>query len=206
MWVLCSCNKAAITGSGPIVQTERTVPEFHSIRTNADITVHIQYAPQPSVSVKGYQNLINITETKWEDGTLVIRYQPGYRHVWNSNVEVFVYTGSIREIATYGSGDADLHDFLLNDSLDIAIYGSSNIVLDHSKFVYAGMNIHGSGNIHALPATIHSVKAQLHGSGDIETDCREQLTARIEGSGDIRYRGNPSLNIQISGSGTVRRF
>lgn len=204
--VLSSCHKSTLSGSGAIGQSERIVPEFHSIRSNADITVHVQYAPQPSVSVKGYQNLIDITETKWAEGTLLIQYQPAYRNIRNSNVEVLVYAPSIREIVTNGSGDVDLQDFLLNDSLDITVNGSSDIALNHCQFAFAGLNINGSGNIYALPSSIRTVQAQIQVSGDIETNCRKQLTARIAGSGAIRYRGKPSLDIQISGSGTVRPF
>lgn len=201
--LLSSCNKASITGSGPIAQTERTIPPFHSIRSNADITVHVQYAPQQSVSVKGYQNLLDITETKCVNGELLIQYKPVHWTVRNSNVEVFVFVPAIREIATNGSGDVDLHDFLLNDSLYLSINGSSDIILDHSRFSFAKMNINGSGNIYAWPAIIHTLEASIQGSGDIETDCRKQLFARIRGSGHVRYQGNPSLNIQINGSGTV---
>ena len=201
--ILSSCNKASITGTGPIAQTERRIPHFHSIRSNADITVHVQYAPEQSVSVKGYQNLLNITDTKWVNGELVIQYKPAYCNVRNSNVEVFVFVPAIREIATNGSGDVDLHDFLLNDSLNLSIHGSSDIILDHSTFSFAKMTIKGSGNIYAWPAMIHTLQAAIHGSGDIETDCREKLFARIRGSGHIRYQGKPSLDVQISGSGTV---
>ena len=203
--IATSCSKHSIRGSGSTVIEPRSIGSFTTIQSNADIKIFISYGIAQKVEVKGYENLVAITETNVANNKLTIRYNDKYFNVRNSNIELYITIPVLTAAATTGSGDVWINGFRNAATLDAMINGSSNFNISNCSYTMSRFDVNGSGNIKASGLTAKNTEATIHGSGDIEISCSDNLKARIYGSGEIRYWGNPLLDVQISGSGRVRK-
>ncbi len=202
--VLFSCSKDSIRGNGSTITETRSLASFTRIFTNSDINVHIIYGPTQKVTVKGYENLVAITNTSVNGDVLTIEYKNVY-NVRNSNVEVFIELPILEETYLNGNGDVWINGFNAGTNVFCRINGSGNTHIDNSTFINAELTINGNGDIKAQGLSCQSADLDITGSGDIEVSCSQFLNARITGSGDIKYWGNPGVTVNISGTGTVRR-
>jgi hypothetical protein len=199
-----SCSKEGIRGSG-ITRTETRNPEpFTRIHTNGNIDVQVRQGNLQKVTVRGYENLLSITETKVTGNVLNIQFLHHY-NVRNSNVEVFIEIAALQETNINGDADIRIDGFTGGSNFFAHVNGSGNTYISNCSYTNAELNVNGSGNINAHGLSCQAADLSITGSGDIELSCQQFLNARISGSGDIRYWGQPSLNVNISGSGTVKR-
>ena len=72
--MFASCSKDVVHGDGSIVTSERTVSNFSGIDISGANNVYISYAPEVSVSVKGYDNLVSHYVTEVRDNKLYLHY------------------------------------------------------------------------------------------------------------------------------------
>jgi hypothetical protein len=166
--------------------------------------VQVRQGNLQKVTVRGYENLLSITETKVTGNVLNIQFLHHY-NVRNSNVEVFIEIPGLEETNINGDADIRIDGFTGGSNFFAHVNGSGNTYINNCAYTNAELNVNGSGNINARGLTCQGADLSITGSGDIELSCQQFLNARISGSGDIRYWGQPSLNINISGSGTVKR-
>lgn len=202
--LLLSCNKDSIHGNGNIVTETRSLPAFSRIFTNSNINVHVSYGAIQKVTVKGYENLLAITNTTVDGDVLTVDYKHSY-NVRNSNVEIFIEIPALQETYLNGNGDVWIDGFSAGSNLLIRINGSGDTHVNNSSFTNAELTINGNGDIKARGLSCQSADLQVTGSGDMEISCSQFLNARITGSGHIKYWGNPGVTVNISGDGTVRR-
>ena len=201
--LLASCEKQSITGSGSLSTEQRAVLPFTAVQTSGDIKLNIRYGATSSIEVKGYSNLVQITETKIQNNKLYVQFQDQYNSVRNNNVEVTVVLPVLESVYSYGSGDVWVSDFSNGNNLQVSIYGSSDVIITNSQFNTGNFESHGSGDIEAQNLSVKTGNASIYGSGNIKLSCTEFLRSKIFGSGDIWYWGNPALDTQINGSGSV---
>lgn len=205
MFLTSSCRKDSITGGGSSVNKEITLANFSSIQGNADIKLHITHGSVLKTEIRGYENLVNITETAVINGKLIINYKREYHNVQNSNVELYIVMPVLNYVGTNGSGDAWIDGFQNGNFLESKINGSSNIYISNSQYNNVLLEINGSGDIRAAGLSTDRAEANIHGSGDIEISCTQYLKASTYGSGDIKYWGNPVVDAQVTGSGRITR-
>ena len=201
--LLASCEKQSITGSGSLSTEQRAVLPFTAVQTSGDIKLNIRYGTTSSIEVKGYSNLVPITETKIQNNKLYVQFQDQYNSVRNNNVEVTVVLPVLESVYSYGSGDVWVSDFSNGNNLQVSIYGSSDVIITNSQFNTGNFESHGSGDIEAQNLSVKTGNASIYGSGNIKLSCTEFLRSKIFGSGNIWYWGNPALDTQINGSGSV---
>lgn len=203
--LMMSCGKDSIRGGGNTVSQQRSLTGFSGIESNGDIKIHVAYGTTTTAEVKGYSNLVAITETNVVNGKLIVKYKNEYNNVRNSNVEVYIVAPDLNSVSTNGSGDVWIDGFQNGTSLEARINGSSNISISNSFYDNVLFDVNGSGDIRAAGLISKSTEATIHGSGDIEITCSQHLKARIYGSGDVKYWGTPSVDAQVSGSGRVTK-
>lgn len=203
--VISSCDKDSIRGEGSTISQQRSLPSFTGVQGNADIKLHIAHGTTMSTQVKGYGNLVGITETYVKNGKLIVKYKDGYNNVRNSNIELYIIMPTLNSINTNGNGDAWIDGFQDGNNLEANINGSSNINISNSSYDNVTIDVNGSGNIRAAGLMSKTANVVIHGNGDTEITCSQNLKARIYGSGDIRYWGDPGLDVQVSGSGTITK-
>ncbi|MBS1741879.1 MAG: DUF2807 domain-containing protein [Bacteroidetes bacterium] len=203
--VISSCGKDSIRGSGSTETQTRTVATFNYVDGNADIKIHIAHGSTASLELRGYKNLLNITESYVVNGKLTLKYKNEYHNVKNSNVEAYIVIPDLAGASTNGNGNMWIDGFLNGNSLDAKINGSSEINISNSQYDYVSLDVNGSGNFRAAGLQSKICNSTIHGSGDIEIAVSDKLKARIYGSGNIRYWGNPQVDASVSGSGNVTR-
>lgn len=201
--LLASCEKQSITGSGGLSTEQRAVMPFTAVQTSGDIKLNIHYGSTLSIEVKGYSNLVQITETKIQNNKLYVQFQDKYNSVRNNNVEVSIVLPVLESVNSYGSGDVWISDFSNGTNLQVSIYGSSDVLISNSHYITGNFESYGSGDIEAQNLSVKTGIASIYGSGNIKLSCTEFLRSKIFGSGYIWYWGNPALDTQINGSGSV---
>lgn len=199
-----SCTKS-ITGEGPTATQIRSVANFSKIKLNGSGDVEIVPSNTQQVIISGYTNLLEVYESKVQNGELLLGYE-SRKNIRNDNIKVRIETPDIRGVNINGSGDVVINGFLQGTDLTTLINGSGRIRIQSSAFNSTSYNINGSGDIFAAVIPSKNTEANITGSGFIELNCSQNLKIRISGSGTIDYYGNPpATDIAISGSGVVRK-
>lgn len=201
---LLSCSKQnSIVGAGSIGQQIRITPTFKRIHSHADIDTYILKGDQFSVLLKGYENIIAITETLVENDRLSIHYNTAYNNIKRSNLQAFITLPELTEVGLYGSCRIYVYSFNNINMLNLSLHGSGNIRVNNSIANNANIGIYGNGNIKAKGLVANQANIQIHGSGNTEISVHNQLQSNIHGSGNVYYWGSPILTTNIHGSGRV---
>jgi hypothetical protein len=87
-------------------------------------------------------------------------------------------------------------------SLTSQIEGSGEIRINGSA-LNSDLKVIGSGHLRAGELNTDVCKANISGSGIIDTDVNNSLDVTIIGSGIVNYFGNPVITSYISGSGKI---
>jgi hypothetical protein len=108
----------------------------------------------------------------------------------------------VMDITLTGSGAIDLDVNV--GTLDTKVSGSGTMSLRGISRDLE-VKVTGSGSFDGESLTAKNTEAYVSGSGAISVKTTNSLKARVHGSGDISYSGNPtSINEKISGSGSIK--
>jgi len=202
--MLTSCTKEVIKGDGSKVTSERTVSNFSGIDVAGANNVFVSYAPQVTVTVKGYSNLIAHYKTEVKDGKLYLHYDDDV-YVRNDNMQVFVTMPSFNALGLSGSCSIKATgDFESTPALSVATSGNGNISIE--KLSADAYTIASSGNseITTLGVEAKTAKIEISGSSAVTLSVQNKLDVHISGDGKVSYKGDPAeINTDISGSGKV---
>ncbi|TGE26231.1 head GIN domain-containing protein [Hymenobacter metallicola] len=220
----CDCNDIfpdKVTGSGPVVTENRTVPGFSRLELAVDADVYLTQGATRTVRVEAQQNILDVLQTNVSGERLSIGY--GRVNVRNHEpIKVFIQTPALSNVAVSGSGKvvgqnawrADDLGLSLSGSggIDLSVVGAQNLRTDISgsgAVRLAGdarrheVHISGSGSVDAYPLTVQAAEVHISGSGSTYLTATQTLTASISGSGKVYYKGRPSVTVRTSGSGRV---
>ncbi len=203
VFLLASCEKYDIKGSGDTISENRTVATFRSVETHYNIKAVITYGPVQELRVTGYENLLAVLETEVNGGVLKLKFADRYHAVKNGNVVAQITLPFIEKATIHGSGDIEIYNFRDVYSIHAIIQGSGNIKISNSKYQFGGLHIYGSGNISSPTLEVRQAEANIYGSGNIFVSVEERLKATINGSGNVNYWGQPAVETLIQGSGRV---
>jgi hypothetical protein len=182
-FMLTSCTKENLTGSGGIQTENRNIAGFTKIDIAGRTGVTITTGSSFKVSVKGYNNLLPAFETKLIGNTLKLGFKTG-TSINNDNTEVNITMPVLAGIISKGS---------------------SNITIGSGSTDEFAATINGSSEINAFGMQANKAALEINGSGTIRLSVKDLLTAKISGSGVIYYKGNPSVNSSITGSGRLQK-
>lgn len=202
LFLLTSCTKDKISGSGPLTTETRAVSNFTKVSTAGSTDVHIVQGANFSVQVKGYSNLLPYFETRVTNNTLQVGYRQG-ANIRNDNVEMLVTMPAFEGARIDGSADIDVKGNFTSTNMDVSIHGSGNIDIEGGTAQTLVAAISGSGNIHAFGLAADRAEATISGSGTVELNIVTHLKANISGSGNIYYKGTPTIESSTSGSGKL---
>ncbi len=199
-----SCKKDTLRGSGSIITQDRNVSSFNAISTFGSAKIFISYAPQISVQVKGYQNLVSEYETKVTGNTLSLQYRDNV-NIQNDNIEVYITMPGFVGLNSNGSSTINATGVYDDaDNLSISIAGNAEINIEKMNVKNYTIESDGNGEISSLGVNANEAKVHLNGSGFVTLSVQNSLDVHISGSGKVSYKGDPpNITTNISGSGSL---
>jgi|TARA_R100000479_G_scaffold33554_2_gene13865 hypothetical protein len=106
------------------------------------------------------------------------------------------------ETSIVGSGDVILN--VESSSLNAKVTGSGDMKLTGSADNFE-LKLSGSGDFDGRSFDANATEVYVSGSGDASVTARKSIKARVHGSGDISYKGNPSKSdTKVLGSGSIK--
>jgi Putative auto-transporter adhesin, head GIN domain len=182
-FMLTSCTKENLTGSGSIQTENRNITGFTKIDVAGRTGVTITPGSSFNVSVKGYSNLLPVFETKLIGNTLKLGFKTG-TSINNDNTEVSITMPVLAGIISNGS---------------------STITIGSGSTAEFAATINGSSQINAFGMQAKKAELEINGSGVMRISVSDVLKAKLSGSGIIYYKGNPSITSSITGSGRLQK-
>ena len=211
-----------VVGNGNVISETRDVEAFDDIALMGSASVYVTQGPQ-SLRVEAEENLLEIFDTKVENGKLSIGPTLPQCITALTPIKVFVSTPEIESLAIMGSGQIVGQTKIVSESLSVNLTGSGNVSLDvdtqeltttlpgSGTISFEGtatshdITVTGSGQIASFDLLTEETKVSLMGSGGINVQASSELDAKIAGSGAILYKGNPTLIQSVTGSGKIQK-
>lgn len=213
------------------VRETRSVASFTGIEYEIPGTLHLRQGENPSVEIEAPKKELDKLETT-VDGTILEISDGDESGLFDrlfggdglddDRVDVYVTAPTINTLTLAGSGRMVGKTQIESESLSLTVAGSGGMDLDLDaeklsvRLAGSGTctlrgqantldaNIAGSGDLRAADLKTQQAETRIAGSGDVELNVIDRLSAQIFGSGDVRYRGRPTLETNALGSGEVR--
>lgn len=218
--ILSACNDGwGLKGEGPVVTEQRSLPEFHSLKSSVSAEIVLSQGRQKEVLIEAQQNILDNLETEVKSGRLEINFDKNVGK--HEGIKIYITIPTIQEVSLSGSGSIRSENKLKGDELKVSISGSGNMDLQAryerlssniagsgdiklaGKGQFLDVEITGSGNVHAADFETEQADVRITGSGEVELDVEERLTVSITGSGELKYKGRPVVQSSTSGSGSI---
>ncbi len=202
--MFASCSKDVIHGGGSIVTSERNVSSFSGIDVSGEGKVYITYAPEITVTLKGYSNLIPHYVTDVSNGTLHLHYESN-TSARNDNLEVYITMPSFDALSLSGSCSINATGSFDNTgALSVSTSGNGDINIENITADRYIIHSSGNSNIGTLGVKAKTATVEVSGSSMVTLSVQDKLDVHISGSGKVSYKGEPAeINTDISGSGKV---
>ncbi len=202
--LLFSCSKVKIAGTGTVLTEQRNVSDFYSVKVMGSTKVYISQGLSFNVSAKAYENILQILQTRVENGVLIIDFKNN-SNVTNDNSEVTITMPSISSLTIDGDGSiSTLGIFTSINNLSVSLSGAGSININKATAINYIINISGSGDVNSFGVLAENAIVKINGSGNASLSLTGSLNANISGSGNIYYKGNGvQVTSQIKGSGQV---
>ena len=215
-------------GSRALAQEKETrdVGSFSSISLSISADVYLTQGNDTKVVIEAEQKILDLIRTEVVGDNLKIKLKTGKWYIRsNKQIKIYVSTPDVEGLFLSGSGNIKAETQIKTESLDFAISGSGNIVIDDlvvsdieghisgsgdidlsgSKTAETlEISISGSGDLFADNLKVNSVEIRISGSGTCKVFAVSELEVSVSGSGSVYYKGNPMVNAKVSGSGKVR--
>lgn len=218
-------NGKLIPSKTKITRTYK-VKDFTSVSfRGAGNIEYTQTAGQPSFTVTGPQNYVDMFDVEVDNGTLVIKLKDESRSLESKFLKISLSSRNLTNIDSKGVGNIHINrlncstleiinkgvgniriDSINGGSLTIQSLGVGNVIA-RGKVSVASLTSDGVGNIEADELLSKVVDANSHGVGNITCFASDSITATVKGVGSIRYRGEPKFqDTHSSGVGSIKKY
>lgn len=188
------------TGGGPKMSVSSTQGNFTKIRLEGAADIKWSVGPRSSLTIEGPQDAVKNTETKVENGWLVISQKP-MTHI-DGDVTVAINGTSLEEIELFGTGNVDATG-LKGKSFRASLNGAGNVTVS-GEVDTVELVVAGAGNLFADNLKAKDVSVRVSGSGNADVYSSGSLDAQVSGVGNISYAGKPGkVNQSVSGIGRI---
>lgn len=220
-----SCKRSEEKGSGEVVTKDYGVAAFTSIDISAPIDAEIKIAnvAQPTVTIKGYGNLVKKIKCEVKNGVLEISKERIISFVTDKDIVAEITMPSLTALTIKGAADAVITGRLTGSSFRLQVKGAGDVDIENLQVAnfestvsgagdlkvkvgavnVANINVAGAGDVDAYGLQIKQLRAKISGTGDIETSVAESMDATINGAGSISYKGSPTVRSDINGIGSI---
>ncbi|MBK8610210.1 MAG: DUF2807 domain-containing protein [Chitinophagaceae bacterium] len=218
---LSSCQFT--TGSGNIVNENRSVGNFSAISVGGSIDVEVQIGPVTAVRVEADDNIVRYINTSVSGNTLQIKTESNHGFT-NVHMKVYVTTPELNKIKASASSDVVVMD-IIKSAGKLSFHASSSASIraevdapeiESDASSSATITLSGrtkdhdaqassSSEINAFELKSENTVARASSSGDIQVHASVNLDARASSSADIEYIGAAKVNSTTSSSGSVSK-
>lgn len=109
------------------------------------------------------------------------------------------------ELKMVGSSEANLNENSFED-LKVDINGTGIVEID-GKAEFLLVNLDGVGKLSGYNLLVKNATVKINGTGKVEVNVKDKLSAEINGVGKIIYKGKPALEkIELNGLGTIKNY
>lgn len=225
MLSLMSCAQNNVKGDGNYKTETRNHSGFKGVGAGGDFDVEIKTGSGYSVEIMADGNLMQYIETDVNNGVLRINTRDNHNLRASKPIKVNVVMPVLESASVAGSGDMFSSGVLtVGNQLKVSLAGSGTCKLHvapnaNIKASIAGsgdirmrgatdnlsVSIAGSGNFEGFELSANKADVRISGSGDVQTNVSNELSASIAGSGDVQYKGNATTSLKAAGSGSITK-
>jgi hypothetical protein len=185
------------TGSGRIINQERTVLPFSKIKSSISGNISISESKGQQLKVSVQENLLALLETEVVDGTLFISFG-SHAIETDSLISIQIQMPKINRATLTGSGNITsnlaIPEINLLGSGNIKCAGKADLVL---------VKLAGSGVINLDEMIVAKADVKISGNGNVSLHVTKDLNVTIPGTGVVYYQGLPKIQKNITGIGQV---
>jgi len=195
------CNLLAIQGSGHRATEIREVEPFSGISFRGIGEVKITRGNTQRVAVTVDDNLLELIETRVDDGVLSIGHQANFNSSIGLLIEVTL--PEISSLSVSGVGSVTLVD-VDTDELEIQMSGVGAVKGD-GQVRDLTVRVSGTGSADLAELLAENVTVRVSGVGSAAVHASQSVQARASGVGSVKVHGNPTDVTQTaSGIGGVK--
>ncbi|MBS1660024.1 MAG: DUF2807 domain-containing protein [Bacteroidetes bacterium] len=214
-----------VRGNGNIVTENRTVSDFKNVEVSGAAKVFVSQGDQPTVKVKGDDNLLQYIEVHQDGDLVIIRERNGYHLQPTNEIEIYVSAKVYNRISASGACDI-LGQMKISNPEDLSMHvsGAGDIKMEvdaprlAAKVSGSGsidlkgttkdvdLDLSGAGHAHCYELLAENTKVDISGAGSAEVFASVKLDANVSGAGSVSYKGNATtVNQHVSGAGSVNK-
>ena len=208
-----------IRPSSNIVTETRELKDFEGVVFNHAGDVILIQGPEYSFSIKGPDNVVELTNTTIENELLIISTNDCFNG--NYDLEVFITSPVFNSISLEGAGSIVTNNQISGDIIEVNLLGQGDInayfsadsiyttisgkgMVSYRGFVTKhSLSSSGVFNLKGFQMATDHTLLDISGVGDCEVTANKSLAVTISGSGTIYYKGNPNIESDITGIGEV---
>lgn len=226
--ILCACHGKRLRGKGAKITQSVAVTPFNSLLLEESVKTIITVQPgaQPSLQLKGYENILQHIKTVVENNQLHISsdLENGVSLDKHDGTTAEIIVPSLSALDLSGASDIEIHGDVTGDSFAVQVAGAGNIVADNLNVKGFTTQISGAGNVEIKGGTVQSASFVISGAGKISSfplqaadvtigisgaakadiTATKTLNVDINGAGKVKYKGHPVVTKDISGAGSIR--
>lgn len=187
--LLTSCVIRTGAHRGKQVTRNLRVSDFERIHITGNFDVVYEQGDSVSVCVEGKERLIEASDIRVEDGTLVVKMKALSVMGFRGAVRVIVTTPDLTEVNMTGNGEFVADGHVDTDHLTVSLTGNGDIRFSDLICDRADLQLTGNGDVVVKGLTCGYVNMQLTGNGDITVEgTTRKMDMHKAGNGDINMR------------------
>lgn len=189
-----------LAGEGPLKTESRTVADFAKLDFNGGVKFQVTIGQPTGVSVSAQQNILDITTTKVQNGTLSVDTTRPY--TTSEGVTVTITMPSLTAINVDGGVSGAVQGIA---STDFAVDSNGGASLTLAG-TCTTLTFTGNGGAHVDGANLGATNAtvDINGGASATLNVTGTVTGTANGGASLTLQGNPStVNVSTNGGASV---
>jgi len=189
----------SVTGSGTAKDETRAVTAFDRVDMGGTGRLELTVGEEPSLSLRGDDNLLPLVKTTVRGSTLVIEDEKNLKP--NVNLVLRATMPTLRGIEASG-GVYVIVAGATGAKLDLDASGGSTIEMNgHVERLVA--NASGGARLALKALTAKEADVDASGGATVEVTVEARLDAEASGGAKVRYAGSPTVTKDTSGGASI---
>lgn len=188
-----------LEGDGVAKSESREIQAFTSIELRGALGVELTTGPLDKLVLTGDENVLSAVSTTVEDGVLIVRETQNVSS--KTPLSLAVHAPLVKKVGVHGV--AKLHATGLSEtSFTLTCQGTASAELSGAVDTL-DVEMSGAGHVSAVDLVAKTARVKLSGTGSVDVNATDTLSATVSGVGSVRYKGSPKVDRNISGVGKI---